>query len=67
MSGVTGTALALVERCHWCDVTIVLLSGYSGAILTQDAPDAGVGDLLTKLLQSHEIATALARVLRRAA
>lgn len=52
----------------WCAVIgaplIVLLSGYSGAILTQDALGAGVSELLTKPLQSHEIATMLARILR---
>jgi CheY-like chemotaxis protein len=54
-------------RRHRPDVPIVLLSGYSGAILTQDALDAGVSELLTKPLQSHEIAATLARVLRRTA
>jgi signal transduction histidine kinase/ActR/RegA family two-component response regulator len=67
MSVLTGTALARVVRRHRRDVPIVLLSGYSGAILTRDALDAGVSELLTKPLQSHEIATTLARVLRRTA
>jgi CheY-like chemotaxis protein len=67
MSVLTGTALARVVRRHRRDVPIVLLSGYSGAILTQDALDAGVSELLTKPLQSHEIATTLARVLHRTA
>jgi YesN/AraC family two-component response regulator len=43
------------------------VSGYSGAILTQDALDAGVSEVLIKPLQSHEIATTLARVLHRMA
>ena len=67
MSGLTGTARAPVVRRHRRDVPIVLLSGRSGAILTQDALDAGVRQLLTKPLQSHEIATTLARVLHRTA
>jgi PAS domain S-box-containing protein len=67
MYGLTGTALARVVRSHRRDVPIVLLSGYSGATLTQDALDAGVSELLTKPLQSHEIATTLARALRRTA
>jgi CheY-like chemotaxis protein len=46
---------------------IVLVSGYSGPILTQDALAAGVSELLTKPLQSREIATTLARVLHRIA
>jgi predicted ATPase/signal transduction histidine kinase/GAF domain-containing protein/CheY-like chemotaxis protein len=67
MSGLTGTGLARVLRRHRPDLPIVLVSGYSGAILTQDALDAGVSELLTKPLQSHEIATTLARVLHRTA
>jgi CheY-like chemotaxis protein len=46
---------------------IVLVSGYSGPILTQQALAAGVSELLTKPLQSREIATTLARVLHGAA
>ncbi len=53
---------------HWRpDLPIVLMSGYSSAILTQDALAAGVSEMLTKPLQSREIATTLARVLHRAA
>ena len=54
-------------RHHRPDLPIVLLSGYSGASLTQDALAAGVSELLTKPLQSREMATTLARVLHRTA
>jgi CheY-like chemotaxis protein len=64
MPGLTGTGLARVLRHHRPDLPIVLMSGYSGAILTKDALSAGVSELLTKPLQSREIATVLARVLQ---
>jgi PAS domain S-box-containing protein len=67
MPGLTGAGLANVLRRHRPDLPIVLVSGYSGPILTQDALAAGVSELLTKPLQSREIATTLARVLHRVA
>ncbi|HEY1436770.1 MAG TPA: hypothetical protein VGG82_04630 [Casimicrobiaceae bacterium] len=39
------------------------MSAYSGPLLTQQALAAGVSELLTKPVQSREIATTLARVL----
>jgi CheY-like chemotaxis protein len=45
----------------------VLLSGCSGALQTQQALAAGVRELLTKPIRSHEMATTLARVLHRTA
>ena len=63
MPGLTGTGLASVVRRHRPDLPIVLVSGYSGPLLTQQALAAGVSELLTKPLQSREIATTLARVL----
>jgi CheY-like chemotaxis protein len=67
MPGITGTELASVVRRRRPDMPIVLVSGYSGPILTQQALAAGVSELLTKPLQLREIATTLARVLRRVA
>jgi PAS domain S-box-containing protein len=67
MPGLTGTGLARELRRRRPDLPIVLLSGYSGPILTQDALAAGVSELLTKPLQSRDVATTLARVLHRAA
>ena len=67
MPALTGTELARRVRCRRPDLPIVLLSGYSGPILTQQALGAGVSELLKKPVQSRELAAALARVLRRAA
>jgi signal transduction histidine kinase len=63
MPGLTGTGLAGVLRRRRPSLPIVLLSGYSGPILTQQALAAGVTELLTKPLHSREIAATLARVL----
>jgi CheY-like chemotaxis protein len=49
------------------DLPVLLLSGYSSPILTQQALAAGVTELLTKPLHSREIATTLARILHRTA
>ena len=67
MPGLTGTGLASVMRRQRPDLPIVLVSGYSGPILTQQAFAAGASELLVKPLQSREIATTLARVLHRTA
>jgi PAS domain S-box-containing protein len=67
MPGLTGTGLASALRHHRPDLPIVLVSGYSGPLLSQQAFAAGVSELLTKPLQSREIATTLARVLHRMA
>jgi signal transduction histidine kinase len=66
MPGLTGTGLARELRRHRPDLPIVLVSGY-GAIETHQALAAGVSELLTKPIQSHEMATTLARVLHRMA
>ena len=65
MPGLTGTGLASVVRRHRPDLPIVLVSGYSGPLLTQQALAAGISELLTKPLQSREIAATLARALHR--
>jgi CheY-like chemotaxis protein len=67
MPGLTGTELARMLRGRRTDVPIVLVSGYAGTLLTQNALAAGVSELLSKPLQSREMATALARVLHRPA
>jgi PAS domain S-box-containing protein len=67
MPGLTGTGLARVVRNHRPDLPVVLMSGYTGAIQTQQALAAGVSELLSKPIQSHEMATTLARVLHRRA
>ncbi len=67
MPGLTGTGLASAMHRRRPDLPIVLVSGYSGPILTQQALAAGVSEVITKPLQPRDIATTLARVLRRAA
>jgi signal transduction histidine kinase len=67
MPGLTGTGLARMLRSHRPDLPIVLVSGYPGAIQAQQARAAGVSEVLSKPAQSHEMATALARVLHRTA
>jgi CheY-like chemotaxis protein len=67
MPGITGTALASMVRRRRLDLPIILVSAYSGSILRQQALAAGVNELLTKPLQSREIAMTLARVLHHAA
>jgi CheY-like chemotaxis protein len=67
MPGLTGTGLTRVLRRHRPDLPIVLVSGYTGVTQTQQALAAGVSELLTKPILSHEMATTLARVLHRTA
>jgi CheY-like chemotaxis protein len=67
MPGLTGTGLARLLRRHRPDLPIVLVSGYTGATQKQQALAAGVSELLAKPIQSHEMATTLARVLHRTA
>ena len=66
MPVLTGTELARRVRRIRPDLPVVLVSGYSGPILTQQALGAGVSELLKKPVQSRELAAALARALRRA-
>jgi FixJ family two-component response regulator len=47
------------------ELPVVLMSGYSGAQITERARAAGVADLLRKPLVRRDIAKALARALRR--
>ncbi|MEA3132173.1 MAG: hypothetical protein QOG17_19 [Gammaproteobacteria bacterium] len=63
MPGLTGTGLATQLRRRRPDLPIILVSGYSGPILTQQALAAGVSELLVKPLQSRQIAATLDRVL----
>jgi CheY-like chemotaxis protein len=65
MPAVTGTELARRVRRLRPDLPVVLVSGYSGPILTQQALDAGVSELLKKPVQSRELAAALARALAK--
>jgi CheY-like chemotaxis protein len=66
MPGLSGTQLATELRRKRADLPIVLVSGYTGPMLTERARGAGVTEILKKPVQSREIASVLARVLRRA-
>ena len=67
MPGISGTQLARALRQRRADLPIVLVSGYTGPILSERALAAGVTEILKKPVQSRDIASALARVLRKAA
>jgi PAS domain S-box-containing protein len=66
MPELTGTELARALRRHRADLPIILMSGYSGPMLTERALAAGITEVLKKPVQSREIAAALARALKRA-
>jgi len=67
MPGLSGTELARALRRRRADLPIVLVSGYTGPMLSERALAAGVTEILKKPVQSRDIASALARVLHRAA
>ena len=60
MPRMTGTELAMQLRQTRSDIHIVLMSGYAGPILTQEAHLAGVDHVLTKPLNFRQLADALA-------
>jgi CheY-like chemotaxis protein len=66
MPGLTGTDLARSLRRHRSDLPIMLVSGYIGPMMSERALAAGVDAILKKPVQSRELATTLARVLKRA-
>ncbi|MEO8009682.1 MAG: ATP-binding protein, partial [Betaproteobacteria bacterium] len=66
MPGMTGTELARQMRQLRADVPVVLISGYTGPLLTQQALSVGIDHVLTKPLDLRQIAQALSKVLARA-
>jgi signal transduction histidine kinase len=64
MPDMSGVELAREMRCVRPDLPIVLMSGYSGAQLTESARAAGVAELLRKPLVRRDIAEALGRALQ---
>jgi len=66
MPGMTGTELARHLREARRDIPIVLVSGYTGPLLTQEALSAGIDHILTKPLDLRQLADAMARVCARA-
>ncbi len=65
MPGMTGTELAMQLRQVRSDIPIVLVSGYTGPMLSQEALLAGIGQILTKPLDFRRLAETLAQVLER--
>jgi FixJ family two-component response regulator len=65
MPDLNGVDLAREIRRVRPELPVVLMSGYSGAQLTERARAAGVADLLRKPLVRRDIAAALGRALRR--
>ena len=66
MPELSGTQLARRLRRTRPDLPIVLVSGYTGPLLVERAAGAGITEILTKPVQSRDMAAALARVLGRA-
>jgi PAS domain S-box-containing protein len=66
MPGMTGTELARQLREMRRDIPIVLVSGYTGPLLTQEALSAGIDHILTKPLDFRQLADAMAHVCARA-
>jgi CheY-like chemotaxis protein len=64
MPDMSGVDLAREMRRVRPELPIVLMSGYSGAQLTERAHAAGVNELLRKPLVRRDIAEALGRALR---
>jgi CheY-like chemotaxis protein len=65
MPGMTGIELAKHLRIARSDIPIVLISGYTGPLLNQQALSAGIDEILTKPLDFRQLAEAMARVLTR--
>jgi CheY-like chemotaxis protein len=66
MPELSGTQLAQRLRRQRPDLPIVLVSGYTGPLLVERAAGVGITEILTKPVQSRDMAAALARVLKRA-
>jgi PAS domain S-box-containing protein len=65
MPGMTGTELARQLRRLRADVPVLLISGYTGPVLSQQALSAGIDHILTKPLDLRQIAEAMSKVLAR--
>ena len=63
MPGMTGTELARQIHQLRTDMPVVLISGYTGPVLAQQALSAGIDHILTKPLDLRQIADALSDVL----
>ena len=65
MPGLTGTELARALRGPRPGLPVILMSGYTGPIMSERALAAGITEVLKKPVQSREIAGALARALKK--
>ena len=63
MPGGTGIEFARKVRRARANVPIILLSGYTGPLLTHEALSAGIQRILTKPLELEALAEAIARLL----
>ena len=66
MPDFTGTQLATVLLGRRSNLPVILVSGYTGSIITELATSAGVREILKKPVHAQELAAALARALGRA-
>ena len=66
MPDLTGTQLATVLLGRRSNLPVILVSGYTGSIITELATSAGVREILKKPVHAQELAAALARALGRA-
>ena len=66
MPGMTGTELAAHLRQTRGDIPVVLVSGYTGTMLSHEASLAGVSQILTKPLDFRELAETLRHAFDRA-
>jgi PAS domain S-box-containing protein len=65
MPDFTGTQLATVLLGRRSNLPVILVSGYTGSIITELATSAGVREILKKPVHAQELAAALARALGR--
>ena len=63
MPGGTGIEFAREVRRARADVSIILLSGYTGPLLTHEALSAGIQRIVTKPLELEALAEAIAHLL----
>ena len=65
MPGMTGTELAVQLRQLRSGIPIVLVSGYTGTMLSHEASLAGISQIVTKPLDFRRLAEALVQALQR--
>jgi CheY-like chemotaxis protein len=65
MPGISGSAVIREVRAIRREMPMLLMSGYAGGGLADRAREAGADEILKKPLSAHDLATGLARVLRK--